>query len=68
MLDSIDKELDLWDAKLGGVHFPGVFDAYCGTLFKRAMVGPDSCCSPHHRLMFNSRNEGSNALGDVARA
>ena len=44
VLDAVDEELDTWDAKGGGVNFPGVFDAYCGIIFfKRAMERPGIC-------------------------
>ena len=38
----------------------------CATLPLQALlVGPANYCSPCHRMSFNSRNEGSNAVKDI---
>jgi len=37
----------------------------CGT-FNNLNVGPGGYCSPRHNMQFNARDEGSNALDDVA--
>jgi hypothetical protein len=59
LLGGIDVSLE------GGANnwINGVETVAPGSVAASLQVGPGECCSPRHRVQFNSRDEGSKCVG-----